>query len=148
MINIKKIIPILYNKWMGTLHSPKLQHYRRLTVRSFSVISRLLVGHTPRQRCSRCIVLLQGHGPLWLRLGLECYKRVSSMPKKTNEVKTVDSRLYLSRLPSWWKRLQKKKKKERKEESEKKKIFLYLCYCVTDNEINNIYRSTICSYHR
>ena len=42
---------------MGTLHSPKIQHYRNLTIRLFSVISRTLTrGPTSLKRCSRCIL--------------------------------------------------------------------------------------------
>ena len=31
-------------QWRGILHSPKLQHYWNLTIRLFSVISRILIG--------------------------------------------------------------------------------------------------------
>ena len=41
-----------------TMHSPKLQHCRNLTIRLFNVISRTLVGEclTPLLRSSRCIL--------------------------------------------------------------------------------------------
>ena len=45
-------------QWKGAPHSPKLQHYRSLTIRLFSIISKTLVreGLTPLQRCSQCIL--------------------------------------------------------------------------------------------
>ena len=55
---------------MGTLHSPKLQHYRNLTIRLCSVIYRVIIGWgdlTPVQRSSRCILtnpICLGHSHL------------------------------------------------------------------------------------
>ena len=51
-----------------TLHSPKLQHYWSLTIRLFSVISRICVwgGLILLQRCSQCILCLRQMS--WLTL--------------------------------------------------------------------------------
>ena len=53
---------------------PKLQHYRNFTIRSFSVISRTLVGGSviPLQISSRYILLPQSTGKLFL-CGILCF---------------------------------------------------------------------------
>ena len=57
-------------QWRGTPHSPKLQHCWNLTIRLFSVISRILIGRgglTPLQRSSRCILQPQPTGQkIWI----------------------------------------------------------------------------------
>ena len=42
-------------QWRGTLHSPKLQHYRSLTIRLFSVISRTLIGQGVLPLCKDAV---------------------------------------------------------------------------------------------
>ena len=52
-------------QWMGIPHSPKVQYYWSLTIRLFSVISRILIGEwalNPLQRSSQCILQPQ---PTW-----------------------------------------------------------------------------------
>ena len=68
-------------QWRGTLHSSKLQNYWSLTIRLFSVISRILIVRRrgrggaliPLQRSSRCI--LQSWRGVLLPL-LECVQVV------------------------------------------------------------------------
>ena len=51
-------------QWMCALYSSKLQQYRNLTIRLFSVISRTLIGGSlnPLQTCIWCILQLQPTG--------------------------------------------------------------------------------------
>ena len=49
-------------QWRGTPHSPKLQHCWNPTIRLVRVISRTLIGLTPLQMCSQCILLPQPKG--------------------------------------------------------------------------------------
>ena len=63
-------------QWRGTLHSPKLQHFWRFTIRLFIVITRTLVeggGRTPLQRCSRCILQPQPTGQVFVRVCIYIY---------------------------------------------------------------------------
>ena len=48
----------------GTPHSPKLQHFKSVAMRFFSVINRTLAGGglIPQQRSSRCILQSQQTG--------------------------------------------------------------------------------------
>ena len=64
---------------MGTPHSPKFQHYGSLTIRLFSVISRILVGKWGRSYLSVVIQLVYSTAPpdwadrSWFSYVLHCF---------------------------------------------------------------------------
>ena len=67
-------------QWKGTSHSSKFKHYRNLTIRLFSVISRTLVeggGLTSLQRSSWCILQSQPTGQIIIICRCQFCKKVA-----------------------------------------------------------------------